>query len=37
MAARIPLLASRGAGMTADADVEIDDQPELFLAGTGFR
>jgi len=32
MAARVPFLASRRAGMAADADIEIDDQPELLLA-----
>ena len=29
-ALRVPLLATRGAGLTADAGVEIDDEAELF-------
>ncbi len=31
MAAGIPFLACRRAGVAADADVEIDDEPELLL------
>src|SRR5262249_12832662 len=30
MPAGVPLLAGGGAGVAADADVEIDDEPELF-------
>src|SRR5262249_16211057 len=37
VAAGVPFLAGRGAGVAADTDVEIDDQPELFLSGIGTR
>src|SRR5207237_3418270 len=33
----IPFLAGGGAGMAADAQIEIDDEPQLFLAGIGRR
>src|SRR5205814_9662805 len=36
VAAGIPFLASRRAGVAADADVEIDDQPQLLLARPRF-
>ncbi len=32
MAAAVPFLAIDGAGMTAHANVEVDDEPELFAA-----
>ena len=32
VAAGVPFLARGGAGMAADADVEVDDEAELFLA-----
>ena len=32
MAAAVPFLAIDGAGLTADADVEIDDEAEFFCA-----
>src|SRR3569623_663708 len=35
MAARVPFLAVHGAGVTADASVEIDDEAELLLTGHG--
>src|SRR5690242_17154903 len=37
MAAGVPFLARRRAGMAANADVEIDNEPELLLAGPRFR
>ncbi len=37
VAAGIPFLASRRAGVAADADIEIDDEPELLLARALFR
>src|SRR5262249_4296638 len=36
-AAGIPLLARGGAGVAADTDVEVDDEPELFLARSRLR
>ena len=35
MAAAVPFLAGGGAGVAADADVEIDDEAELFWPGSG--
>src|SRR5437016_988491 len=37
VSAGIPFLAGGGTGMAADAEVEIDDEAELFLAGIGLR
>ena len=33
MSAAVPFLAVDGAGMAADTDIEVNDQPELFLRG----
>lgn len=33
VSAGIPFLAVHGAGMTADADIKVDDQPEFFTGG----
>ena len=35
MAARVPFLAVDGAGMAADADVQVDDQAQFFLGFSG--
>ena len=37
MAAGVPFLARGGAGVAADAKIEIDDEAELGLAGRGGR
>ena len=37
MAAGIPFLAGSRTGLAADADVEVDDEPELFLARPRLR
>src|SRR5262249_12054830 len=36
-AARVPLLAGGGTGMAAHTDVEVDDEPKLFLARSRLR
>jgi hypothetical protein len=35
--AGVPLLARRGAGLAADAGVEIDDEAELFARGRPYQ
>src|SRR4029077_13972068 len=37
MAGGIPFLAGRGAGLAADADVEVDDEPELLAVRPRLR